>query len=325
MYLRLTLLLFSSILFSCASETDQNAILKNDFISEANKLTNDGLFREAISKYLKSIKNFPNDMSAYRTVGILLVKTGQYKKSLKYLEKSLKSYPQDFETNYYLAEALRTLDKYEDAIFRYRNALTTQPDNINALKALSWTYYKIGYYTATLNVAKKLKRLQPRDFQHSIIAARALLKIGKKQTALNVLEKAKLSCEKEQLPYLLSVEADVYLASGKLKKAETTYRLVLKDQPLLASALLGLGKTLLYKGTQKEKALSYIERSHRLRPKMIEAKYILAKELKKIDKAKAKYFQKAFYRQYKKDPLLAKRAIKGYKSYVKLQLDKKSK
>ena len=93
MYLRLTLLLFSSILFSCASETDQNAILKNDFISEANKLTNDGLFREAISKYLKSIKNFPNDMSAYRTVGILLVKTGQYKKSLKYLEKSLKKLP----------------------------------------------------------------------------------------------------------------------------------------------------------------------------------------------------------------------------------------
>ena len=140
-------------------------------------------------------------MSAYRTVGILLVKTGQYKKSLKYLEKSLKSYPQDFETNYYLAEeALRTLDKYEDAIFRYRNALTTQPDNINALKALSWTYYKIGYYTATLNVAKKLKRLQPRDFQHSIIAARALLKIGKKQTALNVLEKQNLVAKKNSYP-----------------------------------------------------------------------------------------------------------------------------
>ncbi len=325
MYLTIAFIIAANILSSCSTHTDEDLNHTNSYIVEANKLTKDGLYREAISKYSQSVKNFPDDMRAYRTLGILLVKTGQYKKSIKYLTEALDDYPQDFETNYYMAEALRTLDKYEDAIFRYKTALNDEPESISALKALSWTYYKIGYYTATLNVAKKLKKLQPKDFQHSIIAARALLKMGKKRSALKLIEKAKTTCSKSQLPYLLSVEADTYLALGNLSKAESTYRLVLKDQPLLASSLLGLGKTLLYKGVQKEKALSYIERSHRLRPKMIEAKYILAKELKKIDKKKAKYFQKAFYKQYKKDPLLAKRAIKGHKSFAKLYLNKKTK
>jgi tetratricopeptide (TPR) repeat protein len=325
MYLKITLIFATFILSSCSTNKNSDTRWVNSDILEADRLTKDGLYREAISKYSQSVKKFPDDMRAYRTLGILLVKTGQYKKSIKYLTQALEDYPQDFETNYYMAEALRTLDRYEDAIFRYRTALNDEPDNVSALKALSWTYYKIGYYTATLNVAKKLKKLQPKDFQHSIIAARAFLKMNKKKSALKLLEAAKMSCSKSQLPYLLSVEADAYLALSKLKKAESTYRLVLKDQPLLASALLGLGKTLLYKGTQKEKALSYIERSHRLRPKMIEAKYILAKELKNIDKKKARYFQKAFYRQYKKDPLLAKRAIKGHKNFAKLYLNKTTK
>ena len=52
-----------------------------------------------------------------------------------------------------MAEALRTLDKYEDAIFRYKTALNDE-QKASVLKALSWTYYKIGYYTATLNVSK---------------------------------------------------------------------------------------------------------------------------------------------------------------------------
>ena len=72
-----------------------------------------------------------------------------------------------------MAEALRTLDKYEDAIFRYKTALNDEPRKHQCAQTLSWTYYKIGYYTATLNVAKKLKKTSTtEDFQHSICSRR---------------------------------------------------------------------------------------------------------------------------------------------------------
>ena len=67
------------------------------------------------------------------------------------------------------------------------------------------------------------------------------MRLNKPKTALKVIQKAKPYTKKEHLPYLLSVEAECYLDLAKLDKAEQTYRLVLKEQPLLESALLGLG------------------------------------------------------------------------------------
>ena len=89
------------------------------------------------------------------------------------------------------------------------------------------------------------------------------------------------------------LENECYLDLAKLDKAEQTYRLVLKEQPLLPSALLGLGKTILYKEGNKKSLLEYIERSYEVCPKMIELS-ILAIELRILTKKKAKYFQKSY-------------------------------
>ena len=51
---------------------------------------------------------------------------------------------------------------------------------------------------------------------------------------------------------------------------------------------------------------------------MIEAKYILAIELRDIDKKKAKYFQKSYNRQYKKDPIISKRETRSFRQFVKI-------
>ena len=136
----------------------------NTNLIQADKLTNDGLYREAIAKYSKSTKLFPKDVRAHRTLAILLVKTGQYKKSLKYFKVAQKFYENDFELNYYFGEALRLTEKYDDAIFRYKLALNIRNKDERTLKALAWTYYKIGYYTATLTTAKKASKNKPEGF-----------------------------------------------------------------------------------------------------------------------------------------------------------------
>ena len=324
MHLKLSILIFSIFFHSCASTEEIPKKEINTNLIQADKLTNDGLYREAIAKYSKSTKLFPKDVRAHRTLAILLVKTGQYKKSLKYFKVAQKFYENDFELNYYFGEALRLTEKYDDAIFRYKLALNIRNKDERTLKALAWTYYKIGYYTATLTTARKLRKINPKDFNHSIIAARALMRLNKPKTALKVIQKAKPYTKKEHLPYLLSVEAECYLDLAKLDKAEQTYRLVLKEQPLLPSALLGLGKTILYKKGNKKIALEYIERSYRLRPKMIEAKYILAIELRDFDKKKAKYFQKSYNRQYKKDPIISKRETRSFRQFVKINSKNKT-
>jgi tetratricopeptide (TPR) repeat protein len=272
-----------------------------DFIAQGNQYARDGLLREAAEEYRKALVQNPGNATANRNLGMVLVKTGDYKGAVTYLEKSLTKFSVDYDANFYLGEAYRALDQYADAIFRYKMALKLRPNEIRPLKALAWSFFKIRYYSEALSTAKKLVARAPADEQAAIILARTLLKVKRSGEALATLQNATNRAPKQAKPYLKSVEGDIYYETGDKKKAAEAYKLALKDQPMLAGALLGMGKCLADEGNNP-KAISFMERAVRVRPNLTEAHYLLGRAYEKSDPGKSVRYYQNFRKQAATDP-----------------------
>ncbi len=272
------------------------------YLNQGNEYILDGLFREAIESYKKALSINKANHHARRNLGIAQLKSKLYQKAQKNLASIEPYFDSDFDTHYFLGEAYRANDNYSQAIFQYQKALTIKPDDPKTLKSLSWSYYNIKYYSEALNTAKKLYRLTPKDSQVIIILSRIFLKTNRQDLALALIKRAKSQASQENIPFYLSVEGDIYSSLKKYNLAINTYKKALSDQPLLPGALLGIGECMLITGQDKLKAISYIERSLRIRPETSEAYYLLGKAYASIDKNKSKRYFNKFKQLASKDP-----------------------
>lgn len=266
---------------------EQNHI---SYVGLGNQYAKDGLLREAVEAYKKALAREPNNLTASRNLGIVLLKAGDTQGAIIHLEKSLAEFDDNFETNFYLGEAYRTEDKYADAIFRYNKALKIQNDEPRALKSLAWSYFKIRFYSEAIATANKLQKQNPDDDQVPMILARIQLKLKRDNEALATLKKGMERAHKQSHPYYYSVIAEVLASQGKAEDAFEHWKKALKTQPMLAGALMGTGKLLLEQGRKKE-AVDYLERAVRVKPKMYEGHYWLARGLEESNPERSlKYF-----------------------------------
>lgn len=283
--------------FFWACQTTKNS----DHIARGNQYARDGLYREAATSYKKAISLDPQNDTAYRNLGMVLVKLGDFKNAIKHLEKSMSLYKNNFEANFYIGEAFRAEENYAKAIFHYQRALEIRENDQKTLKALAWSFFKIRFYSQALLTAKKLYKLNPSDEHIIIIIARTYIKLKRPKQALAVLTKAKANADKNLQAYYQSVEGDIYFELNDLPKAAQSYKNALKHQPLLAGALLGLGKYYVNIGKNDE-AIIYIERAIRIRPKLTEGLYLLGQLYENKDKEKALKFYTIFHKKAANDP-----------------------
>lgn len=271
-------------------------------LDQANQYARDGLYREAVAAFRKHLSTYPKDTAAHRTLGIVYVKTGAYKLALQHLQDAQSGFSDNFELNYYLAEAFRTQHRYAEAIYHYNKSLSFEPKNVGTLKALAWSYYSIRYYAEALKVAKNLKKIDPNDFQISIINARILNKIGMNDKALAILNRTETLASPDELPFLYSVKGDIQLDLGDKAEAERSYRKALQDQPLLPGALTGLAKRFILDQQSNDLAISYLERALRIKPNFTEAYYLLARAYEKKDSKKSMAAYRNFTKEAAMDP-----------------------
>lgn len=274
----------------------QHEPAKDQLVSQGNQFARDGLLREAVDTYKKAITKNPANTVARRNLGIVLLKAGDAKGAILNLESSIRNFEENFESNYFLAEAYRAEDKYAEAIYRYKKALKIKPDDTRALKSLAWSYFKIRFYSEAISVASKLQRKNPGDEQALMILARTQLKLKRENEALATLRRGLDRSTPLSRPYFESVMAEVYAAQGRNAEALDTWKSALKNQPMLAGALMGTGRLLLEMGRQKE-AVEHLERAVRIKPKMNEGHYWLARSLEQTSPDRAmKYF--SFFKKH---------------------------
>ena len=272
-----------------------------NYVATGNQYAKDGLLREASEAYKKALTQKPGNMTAHRNLGMVQVKMGDYKTAARHLEKAMGSFEKDFDANYYLGEAYRAQDKYSEAIFRYKKALKIHDADPRALKPLAWSFFKIRYYSEALTIARDLQKVAADDEQTGIILSRTLLKLKRSKEALATIRTAKKQATKASRAFYDSVEGDVLYELNDQEGAAKAYRAALKDQPLLAGALLGLGRCSLDGGKTKQ-AITYMERAVRLRPRLTEAHYYLGKAYEGIDRDKSLRYYQVFRKQASADP-----------------------
>lgn len=312
--LLISLSAFIALMSSCQSSTNQsqsasknssqNSITNNfDDISLANNYAKDGLLREAINEYKKVLDKKPNHFTARRNMGLVLVKIGDYKQAVTALEKIIKHFSQDFDTCFYYAEALRGKRNYADAIFWYNNALRINSKDPKVLKALAWSYFSIKYYSEALKTAKDLYNLDENDPQSVIIVARTFVKLDRPKDAFKILKKIKKQIKSNHPLYanILSLEGDINYDLGKADKAKASYIESVKIQPLLASALFGLGRCFLDENDY-DNAISHFERAIRIKPRDHLSFYYIAKAYEKVDYKKSIKYYQLFKKRAATDP-----------------------
>ena len=311
------------LLFSTSCQTASAPVETKDpknLVDLGNQYARDGLLREAISSYRSALVTSPQDATARRNLGLVLVKIGDYKNAILELEEAGKVFENDFDTNFFLGESYRGQDQYAQAIYQYQKSLRLRSRDVKALKALAWSYFNIRFYSETLTTVRKLNQIAPNDVQASIIVARTFLKLKRPEDALRILKSAKLKSDKENLPFLLAVEGNIRLDLGQTEKAQEAFRDSLKDEPLLASGLLGMGRChLLLK--EFEKAIGFLERAARIKPKLKETFYYLGQSYETIDVKKSIRYYQAFGKMAATDPeyLSLLTSVKERTASLKLQ------
>lgn len=281
-------------LSSCATFSQMSTAKKDspqeNYVQQGNQFAKDGLLREAVDAYKKALLKEPGNLTATRNLGIVLAKAGDHQGAITNLEKSMAEFENNFDANFYLGESYRAVDKFGEAIYRYKKALKLQDDEPRTMKSLAWSYYKIRFYSESLSLTQRLLKKNPKDEQAPIIMARTLLKLKRGNEALAILRKAEKNSTPESSAYFQSVTAEVLLSQGKTQEALNTWRDVLKSQPLMAGALMGTGQALLELGKPKE-AAEYLERAVRVKPKLYEGHYWMARSLESTSPSRAlKYF-----------------------------------
>ena len=273
----------------------------NKYFVKAKKKSQKGLLRESLFFFKQAHGLYPEHVNLNLYMASNYLKLQKYKSARKHLLVIEEKAKDMFEFNFLLGEAYRGLDDYAESIFFYRKAQNINPDEMQNLKALAWSYYKIRYYKEAIKVLIFVKEKDPSDQQAYIIQARILSKLKRYRKAISTLNKGlKISSRKDK-PYFLSIKGDIYFSLGQIKKAKKFYQIALKSNPLISGALLGLGRCLFDEGEVK-KALVYMEQARRLKPNLIEIYLLLARSYELVNKKKSLSYYIKFKKMAMNDP-----------------------
>jgi tetratricopeptide (TPR) repeat protein len=294
--MRIIALFFLFVLVCCQHGPSQRERSKD----KASHLLKDGLFREALDEYNQIIEQDPSDYESIRNIGIVYVKLRNYAEAIVVLEKVAKIYTTDYETQFYLAEAYRAQKKYEKAIFRYQLAIQLKSTK-EANLALSWTYYQIRFFEASLKILSPLVRRYPKDASLGIVYVRVLIAVNKLDLAFSKIKNFQKYVDSKSISHFMALEGDVLVQLKKTEKAKFIYKRALKLNQMLAGAHFGLGK--IYLGEKKfDIAKKYLEVAFRINADLPEIHYYLGKIYEISDLEKAKFHYKLFEKYRKHDP-----------------------
>ena len=91
-----------------------------------------------------STVQFPENIFAWRVLGLVLKKNGKISESLFANQKSVKLDPNNMETHYNLGNTLRELGKLEEAQESYKQAISIKSDYVDAYNNLGITLHELG-------------------------------------------------------------------------------------------------------------------------------------------------------------------------------------
>jgi tetratricopeptide (TPR) repeat protein len=284
---------------ACASQ----AHLTTRHLLEGNDAAVRADYSSAVTHYEAALKRSPDSGPARRNLGIVLVKVGQYERARKQLKEILPEYREDVEVLYFLGEASRGVDAFQEAANYYEQAKRLAPGDIRIVKALAWTWSKMRLYDKSLAASEGLLRKYPGDLQAKLIVSNNYNKLGLYAKTVEVLAPVEktgfkvfgrdLSSAESERALLISTLAEAHFGLNNCDKATALYDEVLKTRPFLGTALVGSARCDLAKG-DNPKAVSKLERAIRSSPNAPEPYYLLGQVYGATDSNRSTFYYRRF-------------------------------
>lgn len=239
--------------------------------------------------YDLAIQSFgnPSDDENKKKLAISYFKVSQYQKSFD-LFKEIKTL-KDKDYYFFYGEAARCLQKLPEAVELYRQGLLAFPQDVPLMKALAWTLIRLKEFEAAKELLTPME-----DPQAKLMMSNVLFKQKNYHKSQKILEKIVKVFPKDSGEFILSshLMAENHRFQGRCNQAIREYQGVLKKRPLFPASLIGLGVCLW--PTQKNKAITHLEKAIRVDPSMAEGYYYLGKAFQKKNPQKSLFFLKRF-------------------------------
>ncbi|OEK08158.1 hypothetical protein A8C32_01470 [Flavivirga aquatica] len=216
-----------------------------------------GKYATAVSFFKTILKEYPDNKTAKLCYGRAIGLDGDSKKAVSIFTQLLKTYPTDFEIKLNYAESLLWNKNYNAAKGYYEGLIKEHDKSFPALLGYANTLSNLKIYKDALIYVNKALAVLPGN--PNALTSKKYIYLGyayKNQQQQNYIEaekllKENLSLFKDDKDTLLNL-ANLYLISGELNKAETTYNTISNNPNNKTIALNGLALVKYLKGKEKK-------------------------------------------------------------------------
>ncbi len=243
-------------------------------------------FEDAEKAYLKLLDGGFAGPDGLRLLGALYLQTGQKALAAEFLEKAARLLPKDPETLTNLGIALSGLKRRDEAVSRFKQALTHRADYIPALRNLASLCYEIGHIDEAEAAYGHISQINPLEATSHFDYGNSLLSAGKTSDAIKEYERA-LSLKPDFLSAIINLGI-AYGMAGKndlsqlwLVRAQELFEKALKADPDNTVAMNNLGNILRQQGKALE-AEAYYRKALAIRPDYVEATINLSTALRDL-------------------------------------------
>lgn len=152
--------------------------------------SNCGCFEEAAAAYERLIEHHPDWVDGYRHASGAFAAAGDPARAVLRATQASDRAPENFEYAYHAGCLLLDAERVEEAALYLTRAATVEPWNPRALRALSAAGYALDRIDEALALALQAAALAPQDSELAIHAAELLLRAGRPDEALSLLDEA---------------------------------------------------------------------------------------------------------------------------------------
>ena len=150
-----------------------------DWFLKGNSLSHQGLLKEAVEAYKKSIEINPQATVAYFNLGLALKKLNRLEEATTAFKKTVELEPGNLNARYSLGNTYNHLNRWEDAIAQLNVVVHRRQDDAAAHGNLGWAYYNIKKgppfkYLVIINLKKAVELFESKN---QISAANATRKV----------------------------------------------------------------------------------------------------------------------------------------------------
>jgi len=203
-------------------------------LNEANKLSKNSRYEVALVIYDQLIDLEPECAQAYLGKGEMLLALARYEQCLDAFKKAVQVDPGIVDANFCVSKAyaLSKVQRYEESLVAYDEAIRRNPRSILLYEEKANTLLHLQRYDEALNVYEHLVRLEPQKAQYYQKKGEILLDLRKYDEALASFDRAILLIS--DIPLLYEYKGLVLHYLNRIEEALVAYNEAIRLSPDVA-------------------------------------------------------------------------------------------